>query len=69
MCITFFNQYLDKQSLSYTAVFGLIDDLDMSDREYSWCTSIFYIGQLLAEYPCIYCMSRFPLTKFVGVTM
>ncbi|GAB7359142.1 hypothetical protein MBLNU230_g5209t1 [Neophaeotheca triangularis] len=69
MCFTFFNQYLDKQSLSYTAVFGLIEDLNMSEREYSWCTSIFYIGQLLSEYPCIYCMSRFRLTKFVGATI
>lgn len=26
-------------------------------------------GQLVAEYPFIYLMSRFPLTKLVGVTM
>lgn len=82
---------LDKQSLSYAAVFGLIEDLDLQGSEYSWCTSIFYfgrlildiyimhrvvmcifsqrIGQLAAEFPFIYLMSRLPLTQFVGVTM
>ncbi|KAF4500492.1 hypothetical protein FAGAP_3326 [Fusarium agapanthi] len=65
----FFLQYLDKQSLSYAAVFGLIDDLNLTSSQYSWCRSIFYVGQLVAEYPCIYLMSRLHLTKFVGVTV
>ena len=69
MCFVFFLQYLDKQSLSYAAVFGLIEDLDMTSSQYSWSSSIFYIGQLVSEYPFIYLMSRLPLTKFVGVTM
>ncbi|GKU09060.1 unnamed protein product [Fusarium langsethiae] len=69
ICIVFFLQYLDKQSLSYAAVFGLIDDLDLTPVQYSWCSSIFYIGQLVAEFPFIYLMSRLHLTKFVGVTV
>lgn len=35
---------LDKQSLSYAAVFGLIEDLDLQGSQYSWCTSTFYFG-------------------------
>lgn len=62
-------QYLDKQSLSYAGVFGLIDDLNLTSKEYSWTSSIFYVGQLVSEYPFIYLMSRFPLTKFVGATV
>ncbi|KAH6660956.1 major facilitator superfamily transporter [Truncatella angustata] len=69
MCFIFFLQYLDKQTLSYASVFGLITDLGMSSTQYSWCTSIFYIGQLVAEYPFIYLMSKLHLTKFVGVTV
>ncbi|KAJ5832767.1 hypothetical protein N7474_001078 [Penicillium riverlandense] len=69
MCFVFFLQYLDKQSLSYAAVFGLMEDLDMTSSQYSWCTSIFYVGQLISEYPFIYLMSRLPLTKFVGSTV
>ncbi|OOQ90919.1 putative pantothenate transporter [Penicillium brasilianum] len=69
MCFVFFLQYLDKQSLSYAGVFGLIQDLNMTNPEYSWSSSIFYVGQLVSEYPFIYLMSRLPLTKFVGATV
>ncbi|GMF95109.1 unnamed protein product [Aspergillus oryzae] len=61
--------YLDKQSLSYAGVFGLMGDLNLTSSQYSWCSSIFYVGQLVSEYPFIYLMSRLPLTKFVGVTV
>lgn len=69
MCFVFFLQYLDKQSLSYAAVFGLTQDLNMTNSQYSWSSSIFYVGQLVSEYPFIYLMSRLPLTKFVGATV
>lgn len=39
------NQDLDKQSLSYASVFGLIDDLSLEGSEYSWCSSLFYLGK------------------------
>lgn len=54
MCLVFFTQYLDKQSLAYAAVYGLIDDLELSDFQYSWLTSGFYLTQLFAELPFIY---------------
>ncbi|KNG90374.1 putative pantothenate transporter [Aspergillus nomiae NRRL 13137] len=69
LCFVFFLQYLDKQSLSYAGVFGLMEDLNLTNAQYSWCSSIFYVGQLVSEYPFIYLMSRLPLTKFVGVTV
>ncbi|KAK2782168.1 hypothetical protein FQN52_001006 [Onygenales sp. PD_12] len=77
MCLVFFFQCkylkawsnLDKQSLSYASVFGLITDLKLEGSQYSWCSSIFYVGQLVSEYPFIYLMSRLPLMKFVGVTI
>ncbi|KAF2758091.1 major facilitator superfamily transporter [Pseudovirgaria hyperparasitica] len=69
MCLVFFLQYLDKQSLSYASVFGLITDLEMTSSQYSWCSSIFYIGQLVAEYPCIYLMSKLHLNQLVGATV
>ncbi|KAF2013939.1 major facilitator superfamily transporter [Aaosphaeria arxii CBS 175.79] len=69
MCLVFFMQYLDKQSLSYAAIFGLLKDLNLTSVQYSWCSSIFYVGQLVAEYPFIYLMSKLPLTKFVGITV
>ncbi|GME22594.1 putative pantothenate transporter protein [Neofusicoccum parvum] len=69
LCCVFFTQYLDKQTISYASVFGLITDLNLTGSQYSWCTSIFYVGQLVSEYPFIYLMSRLPLVKFVGATI
>ena len=47
LCAVFFLQYLDKQSLSYASVFGLIKDLKLRGTQYSWCSSIFYVGELI----------------------
>ncbi|KAF4312563.1 putative pantothenate transporter protein [Botryosphaeria dothidea] len=69
LCTVFFAQYLDKQTISYASVFGLITDLNLTGSQYSWCTSIFYVGQLVAEYPFIYLMSRLPLVRLVGATI
>ncbi|KAF5004847.1 hypothetical protein FDECE_8691 [Fusarium decemcellulare] len=69
MCLVEFFQYLDKQSIGYAAVFGLADDLGMTDHQYSWSVSSFYFGQLLANYIFIYLMSRLPITKFVGISV
>ncbi|TVY44091.1 putative transporter [Lachnellula occidentalis] len=69
MCFVFFFQYLDKQSLSYASVYGLITDLDLHGTQYSWTSSMFYVGQLVSEFPSMYLMSRLPLTKFVGCTI
>lgn len=35
MCLIFFAQYLDKQSLTYAAVFGLETELKMAGHDYS----------------------------------
>ncbi|OJK01773.1 hypothetical protein ASPACDRAFT_1867479 [Aspergillus aculeatus ATCC 16872] len=69
LCSVFFFQYLDKHGLNYVSVFGLIDDLSLQGSEYSWCSSILFLGQLVSEYPLIYLMSRLPLTRVVGVTI
>ncbi|CDM31930.1 hypothetical protein DTO013E5_1837 [Penicillium roqueforti] len=66
MCLIYFSQYLDKQSLSYAGVFGLIDDLHLVGTQFAWLGSIFYVGQLASEFPAIYLMSRLPLAKFVS---
>ncbi|PVH70980.1 membrane transporter [Cadophora sp. DSE1049] len=69
MCFVFFFQYLDKQSLSYASVYGLIADLDLKGNQFGWTSSIFYVGQLVSEFPFVYLMSRFKLSKFVGITI
>jgi len=50
-------------------VFGLNSDLNLTGTQFSWVVTLFYFGQLTSEFPASYLMSRFPVTKVVGVTM
>jgi len=44
VCYAFF--YIDKTTLSYAAIFGIKDDLNLVGTQYSWLSSIFYFGFL-----------------------
>jgi MFS family permease len=61
--------YLDKTTLSYASVFGLIEDanLDPNSDQYSWLGSIVYIAQLVMQPLVAYFLVRFPIGKFVGI--
>lgn len=38
--------YIDKTTLSYAAIFGIREDLNLVGSQYSWLSSIFYFGFL-----------------------
>ncbi|CAH0047051.1 unnamed protein product [Clonostachys solani] len=67
MALVSFFQYLDKQSINYASVFGLSDNLNLTNGEYSWAVSLFYFGQFVSEYPAAYLMSRFNVVRFIGI--
>ncbi|CAJ0539165.1 Ff.00g069160.m01.CDS01 [Fusarium sp. VM40] len=69
MAVVYFFQYLDKNSINFAAVFGLREDLSLCGEQFSWVVSLFYLGQLISEYPAAYILSRFHITRFVGVTI
>ena len=62
-------QYLDKTALSYASSMGIKTDIHMSASEYSWTGSIFYIGYLVFEYPDNRLMQRFPLGKYISISV
>lgn len=68
LTISFFLQFLDKQTLSLASVMGLIKQLGLRGTQYSWSGSIFYFGYLTLSYPVAYLMVRLPLAKFLAVT-
>lgn len=67
--LVYFMQHLDKQSINYASVFGLQQDLNLIGQQFSWAVSLFYVGQLVSEYPAAYLMSRLPIVPLVGTTM
>lgn len=63
---TYVLQYVDKQALSYSAVFDLFTDTGTTQYEYSWLASIFYFAYLAAEYPWTYLAQKTRMAKVVA---
>lgn len=63
---TYMLQYIDKQALSYAAVFDLFTDAGINGDQYSWFASLFYLAYLAAEYPWSYVAQRTRMAKVVS---
>lgn len=63
---TYVLQYIDKQAMSYAAVFDLLTDTGITQDQYGWFTSIFYLAYLFAEYPWMWLAQKTYLAKVVG---
>ncbi|EHK21774.1 uncharacterized protein TRIVIDRAFT_151831 [Trichoderma virens Gv29-8] len=64
-------QFLDKMTLSYSSLLGLIKDTanKLVGSEYAWCASIFYFGYLFWSFPASYLMVRIPIGKYLAVSV
>ncbi|KAH7037069.1 major facilitator superfamily domain-containing protein [Microdochium trichocladiopsis] len=60
-------QSLDKTSLSYASVFGLVADTGLVGDQYSWLGSVVYLAQLFCQPLVAYSLVRFPIGKFCAV--
>ncbi|CZT05536.1 related to allantoate transport protein [Rhynchosporium agropyri] len=81
MFLSFALQYMDKACLTGAALFGILPDLDLiqiqfkgkapviDTSRYSYASLIFYWGYLLGLLPGVYFSQRFPLGKYVAITM
>ncbi|KND86848.1 Nonribosomal peptide synthetase 8 [Tolypocladium ophioglossoides CBS 100239] len=58
--ICYFFYYVDKTTLSYAAIFGLKEGLDLEGTQYSWLSSSFYFGWLIWAIPSNRLMQRSP---------
>ncbi|KIV90724.1 hypothetical protein PV10_05350 [Exophiala mesophila] len=68
LTVSYLLQFLDKQSLNFSSVMGIIQDLDLRGTQYSWSSSVFYFGYLAFSYPASFLMVRLPLGKYLGAT-
>ncbi|KIW13952.1 hypothetical protein PV08_06733 [Exophiala spinifera] len=70
MIAVYFLQYLDKTTISYTAVMGLRADTHLHGQDYSNVAMMFYVGFLAAEFPTQYLAQRISrLGKYLGVNV
>ncbi|KAL8343633.1 hypothetical protein RB601_004239 [Gaeumannomyces tritici] len=58
-------QSLDKNTLSYAAVFGLIEDAKLVGDQFSWLGSVVYVAQLVFQPLVAYSLVKLPTGKFI----
>ena len=64
----YFLQQLDKSTLSYASVFGLVEKTHLHGHMYSWLGSIVYLAQLVFQPLVSYLLVKVPVGKFLAVS-
>lgn len=59
---------VDKVSLGTAAIFNLREDNNLHGQQYSWLSSILFIGSLVGMWPMSYLVQRFPTGKVIAVS-
>lgn len=66
MVVTYFAQSLDKGTLNFASIMGIIEDTNLKGQEYSWLTTCLYIAILVWEFPTNRFIQRLPIAKFLA---
>ncbi|GLA83683.1 hypothetical protein AtubIFM56815_007888 [Aspergillus tubingensis] len=64
VCYAFF--YIDKTTLSYAAIFGIEEDLNLHGTQYSWLSSIFYFGFLAWAFAACHNFTTLAVLRALG---
>jgi hypothetical protein len=62
----YFFQQLDKSSLSYVSIFGLVEDANLVGQQYSWLGSILYFAQLVMQPAAALVLVKLPTGKVIA---
>lgn len=65
----YFLQQLDKSTLSYASVFGLIEKAHLHGQMYSWLGSVVYLAQLVFQPLVSYLLVKLPIGKFLAASI
>ncbi|KAF9871330.1 allantoate permease [Colletotrichum karsti] len=66
MLFVYFLQGIDKSTLAYASVFGLIKDTNLVGDQYSWLGSVVYLAQLVMQFPLAWLLVKLPIGKFTS---
>lgn len=69
LAICYMFQFLDKMSLNYASLLGMLEDTKLVGAEYSWTASVFYFGYFAASYLAAYLVVRLPIGKYLAATV
>ncbi|KAK0709853.1 major facilitator superfamily domain-containing protein [Lasiosphaeria miniovina] len=66
MISTYFLQAIDKGTMSFASIMGIITDTGLKGQDYSWLTTCIYITILIVEYPQNWIITRVPIAKYLS---
>ncbi|KAF4463623.1 allantoate transporter [Fusarium albosuccineum] len=66
MLAVYFLQGLDKATIAYASIFGLIEDTGLKGNQFSWLGSIVYVAQLIAQFPLAWLLVKLPIGRFTS---
>ncbi|KAI8882528.1 MFS general substrate transporter [Backusella circina FSU 941] len=69
VCVVLFLQFIDKTTINTAAGLTLLQDTHITQDQYSWVASIFYLGYLVMQPLNNVLMQKFPISKYLGAVM
>nr|VWP02591.1 Mitogen-activated protein kinase hog1 (MAP kinase hog1) (EC (BcSAK1) (Stress-activated mitogen-activated protein kinase) [Ganoderma boninense] len=66
MVVTYFAQTLDKGTLNFASIMGIVEDTHLVGQQYSWLTTCVYIAILAWEFPTNRLIQRLPIGKYLA---
>lgn len=65
----YFFQQLDKSTLGYVSIFGLVEDANLVGQQYSWLGSILYFAQLVMQPLAAFMLVKLPTGKLLAAVI
>ncbi|KAF8077689.1 major facilitator superfamily domain-containing protein [Lyophyllum atratum] len=69
MCILYAMTFADKITLGQSAVLGILPDTKLTQNQFNWLGTIFYLSYLVFEYPQNLALQKFPVGKWMSINI
>ncbi|KAI0063571.1 MFS general substrate transporter [Artomyces pyxidatus] len=69
MCVLYLVQFMDKNTLGYSAILGIRTSAHLTADEFNWLGTVFYLSYLLFEYPQNVALQRYPVGKWMSLNI
>ncbi|KAK3386189.1 major facilitator superfamily domain-containing protein [Podospora didyma] len=69
MITTYFLQAIDKGTMSFASIMGIVTDTGLKGQEYSWMTTVIYMVILVVEYPQNWIITKVPIAKYLSFSI
>ncbi|KAF9053058.1 major facilitator superfamily domain-containing protein [Panaeolus papilionaceus] len=61
--------FADKTTLGQSAVLGIIPGTHLTQNQFNWLSTIFYLSYLVFEYPQNFALQRLPVGKWISINI